>query len=765
MGSKFTKIDLLQLTDYVEFESFCHNLLAMDGYAHIEPLGGGKDKGRDAIHVDRSTGRATIFAYSVREDWEDKLDEDLGTIHKHGHACDEVVFFTNGSPTAGQKDKKKKEVKEKYGWGLEFYDLERISTLVDGRHPHLRVLHPQIFIISSKVAGTESTGGELDRNAYAAYLLASYAEWRERYTPLLAEYRELDAFVTPAGAAAADGSGIPVARVHERARLAVLLGESGAGKTTALWKIVVEACEALASGAPSLLPVLISMRGWTKTYKCRGLVQEQFDVLSVSREAVERELLAGNCLVLVDGLNEIRPDEQFRTDAYQELQSFISRYAANRYVVCCRAADYEPRMLDRERLAGTARRAEVFEIRRMDRGQVIDYVRRYFHDDPAGGERLLDLLKVGDEDLWKDSAAAVHLARIPLYLQLFISEFKRSGELPSNQAKLLRTLIDRTMALEKAKQAGRVDNFAKERLLSYLAFGSVRAGYWLRVPEFVAIENLRAGVRKAQEQGLIQADMTVGAVLQEVLSNNFLTARARPFFEWLHQLILDYFLAVKIVQVWTVGALAEKGLLRKRLARKTWAQACAIALGLLDEVNGARFLEHLLQVDGELARAAFAAQTEVDRRAIIEVLVTEVLDEGDPESGRLDALAEALPSETVVAALDDKLRVCDSGMDQVIARALCSMMVKHYPSTTAQAAPSWTFDNAPEEASRAVRRATDLLRAWTNSRNELVRFFAAKGLWGPERDLAARTLRGLKEKGAPDVVRRVNELTGDWDIE
>ena len=155
MGSKFTKTDLQQITDYVEFESFCHNLLAMEGYAHIEPLGGGKDKGRDAIHVDRSTGKVTIFAYSVRQDWENKLDEDLGKIRKHGHACDEVVFLTTGSPTAGEKDKKKKAVKEKHGWGLEFYDLERISTLVDGRHRQLRDLHPQIFLISSKLVETE----------------------------------------------------------------------------------------------------------------------------------------------------------------------------------------------------------------------------------------------------------------------------------------------------------------------------------------------------------------------------------------------------------------------------------------------------------------------------------------------------------------------------------------------------------------------------------------------------------------------------------
>jgi hypothetical protein len=155
MGSKFTKTDLLQITDYVEFESFCHTLLVMEGYAHIEPLGGGKDKGRDAVHVNRSTGKVTIFAYSVRKDWEDKLDEDLGTIHRHGHACDEVVFLTNCSLTASAKDKKKKAVKEKYGWGLEFYDLERISTLVDGRHRELRDLHPQIFSISSKIVESE----------------------------------------------------------------------------------------------------------------------------------------------------------------------------------------------------------------------------------------------------------------------------------------------------------------------------------------------------------------------------------------------------------------------------------------------------------------------------------------------------------------------------------------------------------------------------------------------------------------------------------
>ena len=137
MGSKFTKYDLENVTDYIEFESFCHDVMSREGYKDIEPLGGGKDKGRDALHFNKSTDETTIFAYSVREDWEKKLNEDLQKIVKHGHSCDKVVFNTSGSPTATEKDTIKKNVKENYGWELEIFDLERISTLVDNHYQDL----------------------------------------------------------------------------------------------------------------------------------------------------------------------------------------------------------------------------------------------------------------------------------------------------------------------------------------------------------------------------------------------------------------------------------------------------------------------------------------------------------------------------------------------------------------------------------------------------------------------------------------------------
>src|SRR4051812_13966030 len=95
---------LRELTDYDQFEQLCHDLMVLEGYPEIEPLGGSKDKGRDAIDVSRNGKRTSIFAYSVREDWLKKLKEDAGKIKKHGHTCTHLVFLVTAKITATERD-------------------------------------------------------------------------------------------------------------------------------------------------------------------------------------------------------------------------------------------------------------------------------------------------------------------------------------------------------------------------------------------------------------------------------------------------------------------------------------------------------------------------------------------------------------------------------------------------------------------------------------------------------------------------------------
>ena len=139
-----TKYCLHELTDYSDFESLCHDLMVLEGYPKIEPLGGFSDKGRDAIHIDNS-GRSTIFAYSVREDWRAKLAEDAAKLEKHNHKCDEMVFLCTADFSATARDEAVARISADYGWELKLYGLERLRVLLDSKHSHIKSNHPAIF--------------------------------------------------------------------------------------------------------------------------------------------------------------------------------------------------------------------------------------------------------------------------------------------------------------------------------------------------------------------------------------------------------------------------------------------------------------------------------------------------------------------------------------------------------------------------------------------------------------------------------------------
>ncbi|MDI6694741.1 MAG: TIR domain-containing protein [Anaerolineales bacterium] len=144
MGADVTIYCLQSVTDYYQFERLCHDLMALEGYSSIEPLGGFRDKGRDAIHISKS-GQTTVFAYSVREDWRAKLAEDASKIKRHGHTCDQLVFITTADFTAGERDEAVSFVNNEFGWRLDLFGIERLRVLLDVTHPRVKGLHPQIF--------------------------------------------------------------------------------------------------------------------------------------------------------------------------------------------------------------------------------------------------------------------------------------------------------------------------------------------------------------------------------------------------------------------------------------------------------------------------------------------------------------------------------------------------------------------------------------------------------------------------------------------
>ena len=136
---------LENLTDYVQFERLSHDLMLVEGYKGLEPLGGWHDKGRDSIHVGQGQEKeTTIFTYSVREDWYAKLKEDAEKVHKHGHECQNIVLVCTAFYSASQRDNAIAFIEDIYGWKLHIYGIERIRNIL-ATNQKLLASHPQIF--------------------------------------------------------------------------------------------------------------------------------------------------------------------------------------------------------------------------------------------------------------------------------------------------------------------------------------------------------------------------------------------------------------------------------------------------------------------------------------------------------------------------------------------------------------------------------------------------------------------------------------------
>lgn len=136
---------LQHLTDYRQFERLASDLMAGSKYPDLEPIGGTGDGGRDALHRSTATGSATVFAYSVRSDWDTKLRQDCRRISELDESPDRIVFVTTQAIGARQKDAMRAEVDKNYGWPIEYYDIERVRVMLVGPLKSVVGEHPSIF--------------------------------------------------------------------------------------------------------------------------------------------------------------------------------------------------------------------------------------------------------------------------------------------------------------------------------------------------------------------------------------------------------------------------------------------------------------------------------------------------------------------------------------------------------------------------------------------------------------------------------------------
>jgi len=191
------------------------------------------------------------------------------------------------------------------------------------------------------------------RERRSATLSAAGKTSRRRNADVFAELSR-----APFGQLPQDEKGLsrPFSEVFKEKRGLIVLGDPGSGKTTLLrWLAVVAATGSFAMArhlgvAERLLPLPVSVGRLSEVRQTVGNAASVPDTLAryfhdrkvgdegELRSFLRRQLQNGNCLLLLDGLDEVQPE--LREDVRAWLEAFAARHPENRFIVSSRSVGY-----------------------------------------------------------------------------------------------------------------------------------------------------------------------------------------------------------------------------------------------------------------------------------------------------------------------------------------------------------------------------------------------------------------------------------------
>lgn len=212
----------------------------------------------------------------------------------------------------------------------------------------------------------------------------------------------------------------------------MVLGQPGAGKSTFLRRIGLEALKREDSGyRHNCIPVFLELKRFnTGTVDIEQAIAREFETCNFPDPArsAKRLLEDGKLLVLLDGLDEV-PTQQI-DQAMTQIQDFCDRYKHNRFIASCRTAAYRSRF------------RQFRDVIMADFGdeQIQQFITNWFRskeDQHVGtAAKCWELLQQSDY------ASTRELAQTPLLLTFLCLVFDDAQAFPKQRAILYKDALD-----------------------------------------------------------------------------------------------------------------------------------------------------------------------------------------------------------------------------------------------------------------------------------------------------------------------------------
>ncbi|WNF27719.1 NACHT domain-containing protein [Streptomyces sp. C11-1] len=336
---------------------------------------------------------------------------------------------------------------------------------------------------------------------------------------------------------------------------ALLRGEAGAGKTTLLWWLAAHASARTLDDdlAPlnGLVPFVVPLR----TLRARGVTFPGPAELSGAAGLVVdtapegwagRVLASGRALLLVDGLDEVPPED--REQAHTWLTHLLARYPDTRCVATVRPLAVEPDWLRSEGFA----ELRLLPMRNEDiQAFVTSWHRAARLSEEDDAERLDGL----ERDLARQFAqnpALRDLARTPLLCAVICAlHRRRDGLLPETRWSLYRSALEMLLGhRDRRRRIGdpegvELDVEEHTQLLQRIAVWLVREGQ----SEFTRDQALRQLRRALAGMERVGAQGPPERILTHLLNRSgLLQERGDDTYQFIHRTFQDYLAAKEFVE-------------------------------------------------------------------------------------------------------------------------------------------------------------------------------------------------------------------------
>ncbi len=230
--------------------------------------------------------------------------------------------------------------------------------------------------------------------------------------------------------------------VHKYPKL-MILGKPGVGKTTFLKYLAIQCLEGVFHS--HLVPIFVTLKNFAEADNKPSLLEfisAEGSVKYFDSQDVEKLLTQGRILILLDGLDEVREEDNSRI--LKEISDFSSSFQQNQFVMTCRIAAKEY----------TFEKFTEVEVADFNQEQIVSFATNWFRNKPVKTENFIQHIK--------DNKPIQELVSSPLLLTLICLVFEESGEFPVNCYELYKEGLDALLKKWDAKRGIQRDQIYKK---------------------------------------------------------------------------------------------------------------------------------------------------------------------------------------------------------------------------------------------------------------------------------------------------------------